>query len=149
MKFFTFDWWSGNALDDFAPNAYEAHLRTVEDRLPAGVRQLIAQHSLHDGHLLTLTVVPSEHEVRLSLEVYSSFGADDRVPLSLVYHGVALLQQFSYCDDALGGPGGLGDLGYDEWHLTADGLTEHRLLFSSGTELLVQFQSLTVVSPNG
>jgi hypothetical protein len=41
----------------------------------------------------------------------------------------------------LPGPAGLGHLGYDEFELLDPGTFEHRLLFSSGVEILIRFRA--------
>ena len=126
--------------------AYGQHLETILSRLPAGARELIQSHSLHDAHLQDLDVDMAARQITLSLQVFPVFGAGDRMPLQLAYTGVQGLVLHGYNDSPLGGPGGLGDLGYDEWHLTTDGLAEHRLLFSSGAEIFIRCHGLSIIA---
>jgi hypothetical protein len=144
MQYFTYAWWSGQSSSGSAASDYEAHLRSVRPRLPAGAIDILDHLDFHDSHLLTLAVDPERAEVRLDLDVISPSHGGDRIPLRLTYSGVITLHQTSYRDNALGGPGGLGDLGYDEWHITSDGGAEHRLLFSSGAELHIRFKEVAV-----
>ena len=57
----------------------------------------------------------------------------------LTYSGVRNLSTTADPEQGLQGSHGYGDLGYDEVELLPDGAVEHRLLFSSGIELTVQF----------
>ncbi len=144
MKYFTFEWWSGHDSADSGPSNYDTHLRSIRDRLPAGAIEIADHYDLHDSHLLTLSVDVPRAEVRLHLHVISTSHGGDRVPLLVTYSGVIALYQIGYRSHALGGPGGLGDLGYDEWYVTGDGVAEHHLLFSSGAELRIRFKEVAL-----
>jgi hypothetical protein len=62
--------------------------------------------------------------------------------LQLVYEGVSNLYSTATPQKALGGSASYGELGYDEIELLGEQLYEHRLLFSSGIEMQIQFKGI-------
>lgn len=56
------------------------------------------------------------------------------------YDGVRTVTSCAASERGLPGPGGYGDLGYTEVHLVG-GRPEHWLLFSSGIEIQIAFES--------
>jgi hypothetical protein len=137
VRFFTMAWWCGiqtGAGGD--PSAgYTGHLGTIRDRLPPDLLATEESVSLHDTRLRELRLSVTEAVLTLGLDSYSG---DER--LALVYSGVERLESSADPEVGLGGPAGYGDLGYYEIDVLADGALEHRLLFSTGVELVVVFR---------
>ncbi len=71
----------------------------------------------------------------------------DGSDLELRYTGLTAFESFQTPDQALAGPGGYGDLGYDEIDVLEGGTFEHRMLFSSSIELRFRFASLKLRQP--
>ena len=140
MKFLTLEWWCGvqeNDLDNDPAENYLRYLATIRDRLPAGLLALQESVSLHDGNLRELTL--SIPEATLSMIVDADDGSGGLRKFSLRYSGVSLFQSIADPDVGLLGPHGYGDWGYDEADVTESGELQHRILFSSGIEIVVQF----------
>ena len=136
MKFFTMKWWSGEEDHD-AQEEYQAYWRNLP-RIPPALRRFEEDVGLHDAHLLRMENGPGE--LHLLLSRLDAQGR--RSPLTIKYLDVASTVITSDPDIGLGGPHGFGDLGYDEIDVAADGLAEHRILFSSGIEIAVRFRDL-------
>lgn len=140
MRFFTREWWCGIPGVDLVSDRarmYRSYLATIRDRLPAGLLALQESVSLHDGRLRELDLSPSH--ATLILRVDGDDGAGGRRRFTLRYSGLRSFQ--SIADPAIGlcGPHGYGDWGYDEADVMEEGRFEHRILFSSGIEFIVQF----------
>src|SRR5215831_19422771 len=142
MRFFTMAWWrdvqSGEAASP--ADAYDRHLQSLRP-FPDLVASIDRVPSLHDARLKCLEQI--RDSVRLTLDRWGEKGG--WVPTELRYGGVDRVAVSTDSDGELPGPSGFGDLGYWEFDTVEPGLYEHRLLFSSGTELSIQFRSLTLV----
>ena len=143
LNFFTSQWWAGcQSGDDGATiRAFEAHARTIRDRLTPELLALQEHLSLHDANLIALSVMPEMQLAALTLKLAD--GSD----LKLRYGGLTAFETVQSPDHALGGPGGYGDLGYDEIDVLDGGAFEHRLLFSSSIELRFRFATLELRPP--
>lgn len=113
----------------------------IRDRLTPELLALQERVSLHDSNLLALSVAPSEQLAVLTLKL------TDGSQLELRYAGLIAFESVQTPDQALGGPGGYGDLGYDEIEVFEDGAFEHRMLFSSSIELRFKFTALALRPP--
>ncbi len=137
MRFFTMSWWCGNQhLERTDPvAAYMVHLAAIKHRLPPDLLATQEEVSLHDTRLRHLRFDSSSGLLIIELESYSG---DER--LGLIYEDVESFE--SLADPAVGllGPAGYGDLGYCEVDVQTDGVYEHRMLFSTGIELMVVFR---------
>ena len=135
MRYYTMAWWSG---DDGGKNdraaEYPAHLATFRDRLPPDLLLTEESVSLHDTRLRELKLLPAQGSLSIGLDSYQG---DERFTLD--YIGVTQFESTADPAVGLGGPGGYGDLGYCEVDALKDGKFEHRLLFSTGIELMVVF----------
>lgn len=143
MKFFTSEWWSGCQRGDAgdAIAAFRTHLEAVRDRLTPELLALQERLSLHDANLIALRVTPETRTAVLRLMLA------DGQELELRYCGLSGFDSVQTPDTALGGPGGYGDLGYDEVDVLDDGSFEHRMLFSSSIELRFRFAALELRPP--
>ena len=134
MRYFTMAWWcgtqTGDAGDAFA--AYTAHLNTVRDRLPPDLLATQESVSLHDTRLRELRLVDGSLSMGLD-----NYAGDER--LTLTYTRVERFESTADPQVGLGGPAGYGDLGYCEVDVLSSGAFEHRMLFSTGIELVVVF----------
>lgn len=137
MRFFTMAWWcgtqTGGAGDPSA--AYAAHVAAIRDRLPPDLLATEESVSLHDTRLRELRLLPAEGTLALGLD---NNAGDER--LTLMYTGVERFESTADPEVGLGGPAGYGDLGYWEVDALPSGAFEHRLLFSTGIELVVVFR---------
>jgi hypothetical protein len=137
MRFFTLEWWcgmqQGHVVDP--TTSYLTHLASIRDRLPPDLLATEESASLHDTRLRELRLPPDKDLLLLGLENYEG---DER--LTLAYRG---LERFATSADpkiGLAGPHGYGDLGYCEVDVLPHGALEHRLLFSTGIELVIIFR---------
>jgi hypothetical protein len=137
MRFFTMAWWCGAQLGDGGPAVahYAAHLARIRQHLPPDLLATEETVSLHDTRLRESRLIPAAGTLVLVLE---SYAGDER--LTLTYSGVERFESTADPAVGLGGPAGYGDLGYCEVDALAGGLFEHRLLFSTGIELVVVFR---------
>jgi hypothetical protein len=106
--------------------------------LPADLLLLQDSISLHDGTLRKLDY--SATSGKLCLLIDGDDGQGGLRNFSLTYSGVVSLRSVASPELGLAGPHGYGDLGYDEVDLSDDGNCIHRLLFSSGIELDIEFK---------
>ena len=147
MKFFTMDWWAG--IQDYRTDAsvdpateYEAHLRSLDGKLPETFARLNTDVSLQDCDLTDLSADPENRTLTLTLR-----GDDSSGGLRLYNIRYESLESFRSKADAekgLPGPHGYGDLGYDETDVEVDGTLVHRILFSSGIEFEIRFGSFSI-----
>ena len=143
MKFFTIEWWSGDIDQDHMAvfDDYRKHIERITPDLTDVHHRLLKDVSLHDSHLLMLSADYEAESVTLDLD---GSGFDESTKsyfgrrFKLIYKDVQSLLSTSDPEKGLPGPNGYGDLGYDEIHLLAPGLFEHRMLFSSGIVLSIR-----------
>ena len=155
MKYFTFEWWNGESASDPDPvTAYQKHMASILDRLPSGFKDLEKSISLHDSKVRTVAVdvVNATIEVVLDGYQYHQKTPATHCEITMRYGQVKAFASSADYSRKLGGPGGYGDLGYDEIDILADGTFEHRILFSTGIEWTIQFgvfaiEQHTVIPP--
>jgi hypothetical protein len=137
VRFFTASWWCGAQNDKNGdPTAgYATHLETIRDRLSPDLLATEESISLHDTRLRDLRLRIPESTLSLILD---SYAGDEQ--FYLLYSGVERFESVADPEIGLGGPFGYGDLGYCEVDILPCGAFEHRLLFSSGIELVVVFR---------
>src|SRR5262245_24988929 len=130
-------WWCGCQTGEAGnPSAaYAGYLAAIRDRLPPDLLATEESVSLHDTRLRELRLLPAEGTLSLGLD---SYAGDER--LTLTYTGVERFESTADPEVGLGGPDGYGDLGYCEVDELSGGTFEHRLLFSTGIELVVVFR---------
>ena len=150
MKYFTIQWWSGEFEDQMvACRSYEAYLNSVKHRVPADLRRLSEDVSLHDSRLRRLVLTPEKGELTIDLD---GCGPDEGQPsfhelkIRLSYSGVASFESEADPEAGLPGPHGYGDLGYDEIEILESGLFQHRMLFSTGVEFAVTFSGFKLTA---
>lgn len=120
---------------------YTKYFASVRKQLPADFITLTDNGSLHDATFLSLGLDTDEREARLSLLIPIR---EAKKPMTekkgtLLYSGVTYFGSTEDTEHSLAGPGGHGDLGYDEIEVINADLFEHRMLFSSGIELAIRF----------
>jgi len=139
MKFYTIHWWcgiqSGDASDPM--DAFRDHLDSIRDQLPSDLLVLQDSVSLHDARLHLFSHDASTKTLTLTL--HGGDGSGGLRVFTLLYRNVISHRFSSDPDVGLPGPNGFGDLGYDEPDVLPSDLFQHRLLFSSGIELQVDF----------
>ena len=133
----TFEWWEGACDDETVLETYRGYLDSVLDGLPPDLRRLATQFTLHDSEVLDIVVNPQEATATFDLDGFDP--QDHRCRYSLHYSGLQQLRLITAGAEPLLGPAGLGHLGYDDLDLISPALVEHRLLFSTGAELIMRF----------
>lgn len=143
MKYFTLDWWRGDAECDF--EQYHSYINSIRPQIAENLIEFMDNISLHDAHIIhfNLDMANGRLEFLLDAMFPSSGPADvEHHNPKLVYEEVSAFHSTSTPKKALGGPASYGELGYDEIELLGEQLFEHRLLFSSGIELQIQFKDI-------
>ncbi|MFN0137676.1 MAG: DUF4085 family protein [Phycisphaerae bacterium] len=133
MQFFTMGWWSGDydqTAADAAVSGYQAHFEQIAAQLPAHVRAIDEHLSLHDGRIRSLRLNSAAATLEIDIDGFEQLSVPVRIELR--YVGVTDFRCEWDEHPPLGGPGGFGDLGYSEMHLSGDRF-EHRFLFSPGS----------------
>ena len=147
MKYYTMDWWAGGCDDSNDPiEAYWRYIDQVRAQLPPGLKRL-ADTNLHDAHLRRLSCSFIHRTVAMEfnvLQIVEPNRSTYRRRVSVVYAGVESIASAADPEVGLGGPHGYGDHGYDEIEVLQPGAYEHRMLFSTGIELVVRFTDVTV-----
>ena len=147
MKYYTMDKWiadqdldrPGEPLAFATRKAYDEYLRKVRHLLPDRLNQLPSEVCISDSNLQEFEWNLDNQSVMLLLDAGDPLMREGRV-VRLHYSGVRQFNSISDPQKTLPGPGGYGDLGYDEIEVLDQGWFEHRLLFSSGIEIAIQFQ---------
>ena len=142
MKYFTREWAVGE-LSEVESNeviaAYERHLDRVLGQLPATVRCVARELTLHDGLIRRVIYDRTGRELRLELRCGDNqLGYFD---LDLTYMG-AILDQADLVvlrDAALDTE---TEMWFDEIDLAGDGAFIHRVLFYPGRECDIMFRAL-------
>ncbi|MDX2197538.1 MAG: hypothetical protein SF069_01045 [Phycisphaerae bacterium] len=142
MRFFTFQWWSGHCEQVDVIAEYEEHFEAVRSHLPPTAAHLHDAESLHDSRVEAFDIDMLANCVILRLTGFSRHDGHERDRrFELRYGGVSRVVFGPSPEQPLGGPGGFGDLGYDEFDLSPEHRFLHRLLFSTGIELEITFRS--------
>ena len=124
---------------------YELYIEGIWDQLPHALQCLCGYHTrrvyLFDSNVEAIDVGVGERTVKITLdgEAIDEQGWRRGARFFLRYDNVVFFRSMSNPEGSLPGPAGYGDLGYDEVELIAEGVFEHRLLFSTGIELAVRF----------
>ena len=143
MKYFTLDWWRGDAECDF--EQYDSYINSIRPQLTDNLALFVDNISLHDAQVVHFHLDVENKRIEFLLNAFfSSIGPTDvvRHNLRLAYQDVSVFRSTSSPEKALGGPAGYGDLGYDEIEMLGEQAFEHRLLFSSGIEMQIQFKNI-------
>lgn len=141
MKYFSLDWWNGiqkSEPKDDPFEKYQEYFESIKSHLPQAFFDLRESIFLHDGELRSIDLQLENNT--LSLKVFTDNDGLLREVI-LLYTGVTSFASNSQPKKGLPGPRGYGDWGYDEVELINDKL-EHRVLFSSGIEISIQFSDL-------
>ena len=141
----TIDKWSGTNGDALeALKEYQRYLDSVFATLPLELQRFTSKVSLHDARMRHLRLAAGLLKLKLDGSGYQEETRSyfDR-RFDLTYGGVDSLTSTADPDTGLPGPHGYGDLGYDEIEVLANGHYEHRMLFSTGIELHVQFNEFS------
>ena len=147
MKYYTIDDWiadqdldrPGEPRAFAAGRAYEEYLKSVRHLLPDRLNQLPSEVCIHDSNLRESEWSVESQSLVLLLDAGDLSMREGR-DVRLKYTGVRQFKCTSDPEKNLTGPGGYGDLGNDEIEVLYQGWFEHRMLFSSGIEISIQFQ---------
>ena len=154
MKYFTLpDWIESQALDglphDFsAVDAYAAYLESIRESLPLQFRRMLDTICIHDAALRKMVVDLDPRRVCIELDA-GDVTMREPCRVRLCYEEVERIVSVADPAQGLGGPFGYGDLGNDEIEVLPDGRYEHRMLFSTGIELQIQFRDFRLEMLNG
>jgi hypothetical protein len=151
MKFYTLADWKREgdcSLQEFDEitsrvKEYRAYLESIGSGLSRRFQHFLDLASLHDGEVLEISIEPSSAVASLRCRALdnASNGRNGHY-LRLNYHEVQNFQSIGPEEESFGGDG-YGDIGYDEIELLAEGVFQHRLLFSTGIEIAVTFRDFT------
>lgn len=147
MKYFTLDWWEAGC-DERMVARYLTQLYRQLDQFPQDLVKLADRMSLHNAKLLSFQYDNEISVLKLDLDGYAydeDFNVLGGRRFFLNYKNVLRLQSQADPQKGLEGPFGYGDVGYDEIEVVSAGLFEHRLLFSSGIELNIQFRDVELI----
>jgi hypothetical protein len=131
-------WWQDRCEPSSVFDAYRAYIASVRGSLPRPVYEFLDAHTLHDAEVRELSVDLPGQRARLLADGYDA-RLDKSVHYALEYSRITTFTLLASHGEVLPGPAGLGHLGYDEFELLAGGRFEHRLLFSTGVEVVVNF----------
>jgi hypothetical protein len=143
MRFFTRDWANGALPDDDAdrvPELYAQHIAALRDRLPARVREFVAQVNLHDGLVRDLAL--DEQARTLHLRIRAGDQQVGYYDADLLYmdvtvnsHTVGILHKMRR-DRRY-------ELLCDELDIDERGHVLHRLMFWPEDEVTIEFRELS------
>ncbi len=141
MKFFTMQWWNeGQTWEDskHAFTLYKQHMVSIRHGVPEELLRLYDEITLHDSSVREIRQSSIDQELIIEL---GGDGEDGCLrDIRLRYLGVSSFRMTVKTEEIHHGPHGFGDLGYDEIDLADPGFFEHRMLFSSGTEITITFR---------
>jgi len=140
LQYFTMAWWANQCDPLSVCDDYKHYIDSVRGALPEQILRFIDNHLLHDSVVRELSVRAGDETVRIVADGFD-VNLDRSVGYELEYAGVVVVTIRGEASDNLPGPAGLGHLGYDEFELLDPGAFEHRLLFSSGVEILIRFRA--------
>lgn len=173
MKYFTREYWLSLQSVGSTPAApgqdpfvrYRADLDALRDRVSPEVFAFFSEADVHDGELLSLTVLDGNRPappglparewtyqpgfpVRAKLRVMDAY---DRLVWTVDYADIrnVILKYSAEADlfpSGSGGGFGFGDWGYHELRDAGDGFLAHEVLFATGSTILIEFRSITVGS---
>lgn len=148
MRYFTMAWWANQCEPVSVCDDYKHYIDTVRGALPEQIIRFVDGHTLHDSIVRELSVRAGDETVRIAAAGFD-INLDKSVAYELEYAGVVAVTIRGEASDSLPGPAGLGHLGYDEFELLEPGTFEHRLLFSTGVEILIRFRAFRFVAMPG
>ena len=141
MIYFTRGWASGELSDEETDRivaAYQRRMDFIEPSMPAPLRRLARDYSLHDAVIDSIRWTPSSK--RLSIDFIAHAGQGFKA-VSLTYFGAQLghrriesLQRVARDRSAC--------VHYDEVDIDSDGKLIHRLLFLPTEEVTLEFDRL-------
>lgn len=154
MKYFTLDDWISDQGDEFrgmeavlqTRKKYEDYLSSVANQLPPELVGFQRTVAVNDANLRKVDVDVEQKRAVLVVDTYPVDAANNSQvrTLALQYEQVGSFRSTSDPQEGLPGPFGYGDIGGDEIEMLAEGIFEHRFLFSSGIELAIQFGGFTM-----
>jgi len=148
MKYFSLDSWDILYSDNKNATEYETYLSRFRMLLPKNMQSLTDRNSdisLNDSTVQSIETLTQEQKVEIFLNGrwIKETVVGPRI-FRLEYKGVTRVT--SAVASNLHGlfDGGYGVHGFDEVEVLAAGLFEHRMLFSSGIEISVQFSDFVL-----
>ena len=146
MKYFTLDGWINDQNPDADDtrtyelrDAYVTYLESIKDKLPKEFQRMLCTICIHDGILREFNFRSKHQEFLLTIDA-GDITMKEGKKVRLVYLGVDSVVCYADPERGLPGPYGFGDIGVDEIEVLGNGSFEHRVLFSSGIELQIQFE---------
>jgi hypothetical protein len=141
--------WGGGLSDEEHDARFEGHaehFKAIRDQLPSSLVWLYETHGLHDGRLLELKCDPETSSALMVVDAWNDFNGDFEVNYRLEFGGVGAVDLEARVLNDRCGASGLGDLGYFEIDILADGLYRIDFLFWSGMEVGVTFETLSITT---
>jgi hypothetical protein len=135
------EWWANHCEPPSVFEDYGRYIDAVRGALPSTAPTFLDRHTLHDAVVRQFAINLENQLVRVSADGFAT--VERPVAYDLEYRGVTDVVIAGSSDEALGGPPGLGHLGYHEFEPLASDLVEHRLLFSTGVEIQLRFREFS------
>jgi len=150
MKYFTSRWWSVDSCEegDDTFKRYRSYIASIRDQLSPDLLTLVEQVSLHDARVRSFALSGPRERAKLVLAGYDYSPVDRGEPPAMVrftlrYRGVS-----GFLVHGRGGRAWFkhSDLVYNELEWLPGDVFEHRMLFSSGNEMIVRFREFGIES---
>jgi hypothetical protein len=143
MRFFTPEWFSGDMTDteyELTIQKYVDHLALVRKELPSRLIEFVDNTSLHDALVRRAILRDTTFQIELRAGDLQRGYSD----LTLFYGGVVAVvgrpSVMDIIDDEL------PEIIEDEIDIVDLGVFEHRLLFASNGEIMIQFRNFDFLS---
>jgi len=152
MKYFTSKWWSFDSCEegDDTFERYRSYIASIRDKLSPDPLTLVEQVSLHDARVRSFSLSGPRKRAKLILAGYDYSPLDRgdppaKVRFTLQYQGISALLVRGRCNELCAWFKN-SDLGYSELECLPGDVFEHRMLFSSGNEVIVRFRQFELES---
>jgi hypothetical protein len=140
MKYMTIAWWNSLQKRDRQPDTaladYRAYFEKIAAQLPPEFPKFFKSRQLHDAKFRGLAIDVAKKTAQLTLLADQS--------LVLIYEGLSDFKINYPPGQGLRAEEEFGDLGYDEVEVKGTAF-EHRLLFSTGIELVFEFTQFSTI----
>ena len=132
MKYFTSEWWSSGCEDESVFKEYQEYYSSISEQLPADVRTLDQEHTLHDSNIESIDSDFENNLITINLKGWDR-ELNNPVKYEISFIGVNKFTQTLPLDE-----NGFRDLGYWEYEAINNGI-EMRMLFASSAEISIIF----------
>ena len=132
MKYFTSEWWSTSGCYDEICKKYQEYYSSISSQLPAELRTLEQEHTLHDSKIESIHYSYTNNTIRITLN-----GWDQELNNPIKYK-LSFIDVISFNQSLLLEDNRFGDLGFWEYEIVETGI-EMRMLFDSSAQITIVF----------